>query len=273
MLFLLSALTAHATVTEYVRSSDFFVSTLSEGSADMTAYTPGAMLVGPIPGLPMNFLVGDNVAAFDMALFPVDGMGTDAGGRGDLWLESNIDATAIGFRFANGLRVELYDASMTLLYTSTDAGGVSGFPGLTTAGLFLGLVSTEPFRYVRVSDWTDDHVNVDDIHLGQAAGLRLSLTGACPGRIDVLVEGATPFGTIVLLTSRLAGTMVVPVGPCAGVPLGLDRRGARAITYTSADAAGDFFHGGVSVAGPICGQAFQALDQATCQVSNVAFMP
>jgi hypothetical protein len=273
MHLLFTLLAAQATVTEQVRSSDFFAATVAEGTVNMTAYAPGTLLVGAAPGAPMNFLVGDNVALYDPLLFPQDGMGTDAGGGGDLWLEANLDLTALGIRFANGLRVELYDAAFNLLYTSSDAGGVSGFPGLPTAGLFLGLISSEPFRYVHLTDWTDNHVNVDDIHLAQAAPMPLLLLGSCPGTVEVYLEGASPFGTIVILTSSSAGTMTIPVGPCAGVPLGLSPRGARALTYTAADSRGTFFRGGLSLAGPICGQAFQVLDQATCRVSNVAFMP
>lgn len=45
----------------------------------------------------------------------------------------------------------------------------------------------------------------------------LDLVGSCPGPTDILVTGATPSGTLVLLSSPQSAASQLPDGPCAGV--------------------------------------------------------
>ena len=58
-----------------------------------------------------------------------------------------------------------------MIYTSIDQ-----FPGGGT-GFFAGLVSTQPFDAVIISDPTDSFVSIDDLHFGVPAPPTLALLG------------------------------------------------------------------------------------------------
>lgn len=257
---------AFAAVMEYQSPAVWYGAVYAPVPVDFTAWSPGTPLLGQYPGTGLEFLVGDAQVGFDPGVYLTDGFGAVAGGGGDLWVGALQGTTALGFDHADGIQVELYDAAFNLVHTT----GASGSLG---AGNFFGLTSDVPFRYARLTDPLTGVVRVDNVHLAEHMGFDLRIAGTCPGLVDITIDGATPFGTIVLFTGSTVGSFVLPVGACAGTVTGVSARGARSLTYTGAGPAGGWFQYGVPVGRSLCGRAIQVLDQATCAVSNVALMP
>lgn len=102
----------------------------------------------------------------------------------------------------------------------------------------------------------------------EARGVELKISGDCPGDIEVEVELATPGGQVALVYSPRTGNFTIPGGnPCAGTELGL----SNAVTLFgvfSADDSGDVTIE-ATVPGGACGLSVQAIDLATCAVTNV----
>ena len=95
----------------------------------------------------------------------------------------------------------------------------------------------------------------------------LTLSGACPGVIDIDIAGLTPSGEMMLLFSGGEGADALPAGACAGTPTGLSpiRFGLRA-PDVDGDGAMAF---SPDVPGGACGKHVQILDTATCELSPV----
>lgn len=101
-------------------------------------------------------------------------------------------------------------------------------------------------------------------------GLALSITGACPGAIEIAISGATPDGRVGLPWSRSLGSFTVPGGGCAGTDLDLDR--PRLLTIVPVDAAGAVTLQRNAPAA-VCGVYLQAVDLPSCAVSGVGQIP
>jgi len=101
-------------------------------------------------------------------------------------------------------------------------------------------------------------------------GPALTISGTCPGTIDVAVTGGTPGGSIALVRSNSLGNTTVPGGGCAGTQLDLD--GAALLSILPLDGNGEFTTTR-NVAGALCGAFLQALDLDTCQTTNTAQLP
>ncbi len=95
----------------------------------------------------------------------------------------------------------------------------------------------------------------------------VTLTGACPGTIDIDMTDMTPGGTLFVLTANAPGGVVVPVGPCAGTASSLGA-GLSLQATPSANAAGELSLS-PAIPAPLCGAALQVLDESTCTFSNV----
>ena len=100
-----------------------------------------------------------------------------------------------------------------------------------------------------------------------AQELQLSFSGECPGFEIVTISSATPGGQLAVLFGSTPGTVNVPVGPCAGTEVGL--ADPQLLASVTADPAGDFAISGV-LPEEDCGTLLQALDVATCRVTNIA---
>ncbi len=102
-------------------------------------------------------------------------------------------------------------------------------------------------------------------------GPELTLTGTCPGQMEVTASGATPGGRIAFIRSSFGGCggqSTIPSGiPCAGTVLPLTLPSlVRIVTADSQGAA----HLAGYIPGAVCGNiCLIALDIATCQTSNV----
>ncbi|MCC6909717.1 MAG: hypothetical protein IT430_17410 [Phycisphaerales bacterium] len=97
---------------------------------------------------------------------------------------------------------------------------------------------------------------------------QLSLTGSCPGPMQIGVTGATPGGNVALLHATGTGSVRIPNGnPCAGTTLGLNST-AQLYRVIRADAGGGFLIN-LNVPPGACGRFVQGLDASTCTTTNV----
>ncbi|MFT4625432.1 MAG: hypothetical protein ACI8PZ_004100 [Myxococcota bacterium] len=95
----------------------------------------------------------------------------------------------------------------------------------------------------------------------------LSVSGDCPGPLDISVSGLTPGGNMTLLFSSGEGAGLVPAGACRGAETGLDP--VRWV-LTAPDGDGD---GAMSFSPTVppsaCGMHMQVLDAGSCTLSSV----
>lgn len=102
----------------------------------------------------------------------------------------------------------------------------------------------------------------------------LAATGSCPGPMSFTTTNGTAGGTVAF-TWGSAGTFTIPGGkPCVGteldlVPLLVPPPGYKLAT---ANGAGSATLGPISVPGAGCGLLVQAVDLATCTVSNTVVL-
>ncbi|MFG0330297.1 MAG: hypothetical protein ACF8PN_10400 [Phycisphaerales bacterium] len=100
-------------------------------------------------------------------------------------------------------------------------------------------------------------------------GPRLRVEGDCPGPVRVVLSDATPKGRVLFVAGFNPGSTVIPVGPCAGIAFELDRPFAPgAPRLLRADDAGEITLE-FSAPSSVCGMFVQALDVATCRVSDL----
>jgi hypothetical protein len=197
-------------------------------------------------------LLSLGIAAADLS---ADG-GPDVVGSGgglDLWTNSyDAHCSPGSFAFSDGLS----------LTAAPDPGWeVAGWNGtVDDAGTELTNLAVMP---------SDEHtVSVDYVE-SAPTGLTLSMTGSCPGPIDVMVTQAEPNRSVVLYAGGDEGTTTIPGGACAGTELGLaparrwkkltaDGNGEASLTFTSGAAW--------------CSRSVQAVD-GSCATSNVVDLP
>ncbi len=107
------------------------------------------------------------------------------------------------------------------------------------------------------------------VSTAQPGGPTLQITGECPGPIDVLLQNATPGGSVTFALGD-AGSFTIPGGPCGGTQLGLGN--PQVLGTVTADGSGSF-QATFTVPFTFCQKSLQAVDIATCQVTNVATIP
>jgi len=101
------------------------------------------------------------------------------------------------------------------------------------------------------------------------AAVTISMTGACPGQVDVTVTTAEPAQDVIVWAGEAGGTTTIPSGGCAGTDLGLDP--ARRWRNLTTDANGNASFGIVGTGG-WCGRSLQGIDR-NCSTSAVADLP
>lgn len=100
-------------------------------------------------------------------------------------------------------------------------------------------------------------------------GPTLTLSGSCPGPMQLLVQGATPRGAVVLLVSFHRGQFGATSGPCQGLVLGVRppfAPGTPLLLHPNAQGEISFAR---TVSARACGLAIQVVDVPTCAASNV----
>ncbi len=100
--------------------------------------------------------------------------------------------------------------------------------------------------------------------LSSAHAITLDSSGACPGVITVDATGLTPSGAAYVVHAAERGDDVVPIGRCAGTPLGL--AGPLSPVPVRADGAGEL-HVAPDIPDALCGRHVVLVDPATCEVS------
>jgi hypothetical protein len=116
-----------------------------------------------------------------------------------------------------------------------------------------------------------DHAHMDWLQFDTdpvAPSLALTVGGDCPGPMTLTVSGATAGAPWALLSSHAEGSAVLPAGPCTGTATDLRGVGLRFRGMFTADALG----GGAlapTIPPTACGAKVQAIDLATCTMSNV----
>ncbi len=91
----------------------------------------------------------------------------------------------------------------------------------------------------------------------------LSITGTCPGFLDIELSGATPNSNLIFATSDTAGSFVIPAGPCAGTQT--EFGGAPSVRGTFfANSVGEITLSIQVTNTATCGDTLQVLDPATC---------
>lgn len=101
-----------------------------------------------------------------------------------------------------------------------------------------------------------------------AAAPTLSVTGSCPGVVDIDIGGLTPGERYAFLYGAGAGSDPLPSGPCAGTLT--DLAGLRwAFTRVSADGTASL---SPSLPDAACGQSIQVLDNTTCTLSPAVML-
>jgi hypothetical protein len=105
---------------------------------------------------------------------------------------------------------------------------------------------------------------------GVVVGPELDISGTCPGSVRVQGSNMTPGGQVALLTGNGPGNQAIPVGPCAGLNTSLSGLTFRGMF--GANANGTVALNPTLPAGA-CGLGVQMLDVATCELTNVNFIP
>jgi len=118
------------------------------------------------------------------------------------------------------------------------------------------------------STWTGNMFYELDLGNGGGGGLALSMTGTCPGVMNISVTGATAAGSVALAYGN-AGSFTLPSGSCAG--LVLDIANPTLAAFFTADSAGSVAIS-PNIPGAVCGLTLQAVDMATCSKSNAVIL-
>ena len=168
---LLSA-SAHGGVQEFGDKDEWIDAVGEFTTIDFTGFPNGTFITDQYADLGIIFTDGDDSIRFSPTVFPNDEWGLD--GNGDISVVFDTPQLWIGADFPGILRIELYRAGR-VFYVSNDYG--------VGVGLFVGLVSTQPFDAAVLIDAAGEAA-IDDLHFGPPA--------AAPGTLALLALGALP---------------------------------------------------------------------------------
>jgi hypothetical protein len=152
----------------------------------------------------------------------------------------------------------------------------SNDPAVCEANTTWGVTSAAPCVFLETDGQVLGYDIGDTIRLDiefscpAPAGPTLEFSGACPGPIDVTMDGITPGGDVQVVLGNSLGSTPVPVGPCAGLAT-LDLAGASpAVVLTDSDSDG-MITAQPNISANLCGSPIQILDLNSCETSNVAY--
>ncbi|MBL1216085.1 MAG: hypothetical protein D8M59_01165 [Planctomycetes bacterium] len=159
--------------------------------------------------------------------------------------------------------MDLYDSSSTLIGSDTRA-----MPN-TSEAVFIGYETAADIARVEIweTNGENGHITLmDDVRFEAVDGLRLAVTGDCPGTMEACASGAAQGDKIVIIYSFNFGS----AGPVPGCPdLLTDLKAPKAADSGTADATGTFCTSG-RVPGNACGRVkVQAINRTTCEKSSV----
>lgn len=142
--------------------------------------------------------------------------------------------------------------------------------GTTVSMCYAGdLGNSYPFGQVYANAGFSGFANFDyTFRTWTDGGFSLSVSGTCPGPVQISVTGATPSGNVAFAYGA-AGSFTLPPGPCAGTVLDISSPTLAAIM--AADASGNISIAPTLPAG-ICGRTLQCVDMTTCTTSNTVIL-
>jgi len=143
------------------------------------------------------------------------------------------------------------------------------------------VLSTIPTNTVHLSNFVHDGrpngLNelfcIGEIGLSGTATTRfgLTVTGPCPGAVNVNWSSARPNVTLALIFAFNTGNFVIPFGPCQGTVLGLGSSQIQLVrTFNSGPGNGTLVSNAPRVA---CRRYIQMHDLPACDLSNVFRLP
>ena len=102
--------------------------------------------------------------------------------------------------------------------------------------------------------------------VGTSTAPFLTVSGSCPGQLEIKVDGATPGGSVVIAGSRSLGEDLMEKGPCRGTTVGVANK--RIAGFTVADADGMALLKRWTPEGQ-CSAYLQPVDYTTCKAGGV----
>lgn len=151
----------------------------------------------------------------------------------------------------------------TVVWTDTSQNDGDEYVPRIDLSAYLGMNNVQiGFHYTGnfAQEWFFDDVVVNDCKVV------LTRAGACPGIVTWSVTGASPGGNVVFVFGT-PGPFTLPPGPCGGTLLGIiPFRGMRIVKRADALGAVSIVR---NMPALLCGKSMQAIDVATCCLSNV----
>jgi len=217
-------------------------------------------------------ITNNNQAPLTMSVFHYTDLDVDGNLDGD----SAADATATSLvviddslAYHRGLGADafkvaefsaLLDDLDNLAFTALDNSGTPFGPGD-----FTGAFEWKPLIIPsdRSATWSVVHtVN------NTTSPPELTLSGECPGASELRIEGITPFAAVTVVGANSVGSFAIPAGVCSGTRLNLDSDSAEVIGRLSVDGSGRITLP-IDLPNALCGRIAQAVDNATCSVTNI----
>ena len=127
-------------------------------------------------------------------------------------------------------------------------------------------------KRIAVGARNDDHIAVDagSVYVFDWTAPVLSLTGSCPGPVELSLSGATRKGLVSLAGAQAEGSFSIPGGQCSGLVLALDHPRVLKKAVAGGNGSLSFTH---DVPPGACGTFLQVVDTVTCTTSNVLAIP
>jgi hypothetical protein len=171
------------------------------------------------------------------------------------------------------------DENWLMLFDSTGS-RVMVYDG--TSGAYIGSAAVDltyanyGFGYANKQVWVYDSNRNGwqgyDIGAGGGSAYRCSITGSCPGTVNVAWSGAQPSQQQYIIFAGNTGSVTIPNGPCSGTVLGLGAQNIRLVNTISTGSGSSNVNGQAGTGA--CGGYLQLVTIANpCETSNVAQLP
>ena len=149
-------MTARADVIEFTDKDEWIAAVGAVTTIDFTGFPDLTVVTDQYADLGAHFTDGDDL------ILSVGGFLNDGWGLGDNNGDINVSFDAplfyVAVDFPGNLAIELFNQG-ELTFTSGGFGGGG-------VGFFGGLLSSEPFDAIRIFDFIDNAVFIDDLHFG-----------------------------------------------------------------------------------------------------------
>ncbi len=169
----------NAEILEFTDPAEWEAAVGTFATIDFTDFPEFTIITTQYQALGVTFTDGDDFTRVNPSAFVNDGWGLSGGLDGDIDLSFETPQRWIAVDFPGVLRILLFNDGRLIDFTSIFSAGPDHVGG------FGGIVSTEPFDAVILTDPGDDFVFIDDLHFGVPAPASiwiLALAGIWHGR-------------------------------------------------------------------------------------------